>query len=334
MPTIQAFSPYGLDMNVADALGVNFDAEPLAFSSTSLILPTFDGGTFHITGSGFGGFESDNDASLTGTVTDLARFDGGGGALFSVSGMAMPLSTFAAATNLDFVPDLGLSFFSFLNSGADNITGADGQRDNLFGFDGNDTLNGLGGDDILYGNKNDDFVAGGEGNDTVYGGQQNDFVFGENGNDVVYGNFNPDAVYGGAGDDTIYGGQGDDQMFGETGNDVLIGNRGSDVITGGAGADQFVFGFSQGQGTDTIVDFNSAEDVITVNDAINTGTIITYDAGADAMVIVSTSQFEQGQLLRQPDGSTIIEQPSTGQNFIIISGGDFTGEVGTSIFLL
>ncbi|MFZ7344651.1 VWA domain-containing protein, partial [Avibacterium volantium] len=52
---------------------------------------------------------------------------------------------------------------------------------------------------------------------------------------------------------------GNDTINGGNGNDIIIGGGGNDTLTGGAGADQFVYSLKDGNGDDTITDFNAAE---------------------------------------------------------------------------
>jgi hypothetical protein len=114
-------------------------------------------------------------------------------------------------------------------AGADTLTGTAGE-DQLIGDRGNDSLFGLGGHDIL---------DGGQGDDKVYGGDGNDHL------------------YGGAGNDALDGGSGADQLFGGPGDDVLVG---------GSGADSFHFGASGG--SDVVLDFNTAQDALVLDDGV------------------------------------------------------------------
>ena len=74
---------------------------------------------------------------------------------------------------------------------------------------------------------------------------------GRRGNDTIYGRGGWDTIYGGAGEDIIYGGAGSDRIVGGTGDDTLTGGRGRDI-----------FYFWEDHGTDTITDFNVANDTI------------------------------------------------------------------------
>ena len=62
----------------------------------------------------------------------------------------------------------------------------------------------------------------------------------------------------------LNGQAGDDTLNGEGGNDTLIGGLGNDILIGGAGADTFIF--NDGDGTDTIVDFEAGVDSIDLRD--------------------------------------------------------------------
>ena len=129
-------------------------------------------------------------------------------------------------------------------SGADDITGS-GSHNILLGGSGDDTITVNGFCAI---------VRGGSGNDTIYGLDSwwsMETLRGDGGNDTIYGRGGWDTIYGGAGDDTIYGG---------AGRDKLVGGEGDDTLEGGSGAD--IFYFWEDHGTDTITDFNTAEDKI------------------------------------------------------------------------
>ncbi|MEM9008833.1 MAG: hypothetical protein AAGE59_35655, partial [Cyanobacteria bacterium P01_F01_bin.86] len=88
---------------------------------------------------------------------------------------------------------------------------------------------------------------GNGGNDIIFGGEGSDRIGGKAGNDILSGD---------AGDDFIWGDDGDDILMGVTGNDILTGDNSSS----GSGSDTFVFG--NGDGTDTITDFEVGIDFI------------------------------------------------------------------------
>ncbi|WP_299969458.1 Hint domain-containing protein [uncultured Roseobacter sp.] len=75
----------------------------------------------------------------------------------------------------------------------------------------------------------------------------------DSGQEIVGGDGN-DLVTVGAGDDSVEGNFGDDTVIGGAGDDVVEGNDGDDLLTGGTGDDTFVY--LEGEGDDTITDFN------------------------------------------------------------------------------
>lgn len=161
-------------------------------------------------------------------------------------------------------------------------------NDELFGGAGNDNLRGNLGDDMVYGGAGPDTLRGHVGEDSIFGGAGPDLIFSGGGNDIIFatdddsadtlnGNSGADSVEGGAGDDlirgqagldTLLGGAGNDTLRGMQGNDVIFGGGGNDLLSGGpandtltGGADSDIFEFTQGQGSDTVSDFNLNEDL-------------------------------------------------------------------------
>jgi Ca2+-binding RTX toxin-like protein len=150
-----------------------------------------------------------------------------------------------------------------LNSGVKNLFHPRGHN-TIYGSNRNDTIHGSHGNDTIYGNNGNDTIYGNSGDDILYGGNGNDTIYGGNGNDTIYGNH---------GDDILYGGNGNDNLSGGHGNDILVGGTGNDTLTGGAGCDTFRFtsnGVNFGAsnlGVDTITDFSSNEDKISLSKA-------------------------------------------------------------------
>jgi Ca2+-binding RTX toxin-like protein len=93
------------------------------------------------------------------------------------------------------------------------------------------------------------------GKDNLDGGKGNDILKGGGGNDKLVGGT-------GSGKDTLYGGGGNDTLKGGGGRDVLRGDKGDDTLDGGGGADRFVF--KRGDGSDTINNFNTSQDLIQI----------------------------------------------------------------------
>jgi len=83
-----------------------------------------------------------------------------------------------------------------------------------------------------------------------------------------------------SGTSTLFtGGGGDDLFASGGGDDILDGNLGDDVLSGGGGGDLFFYDLVQDEGSDTILDFSTAEgdsfrfeNVADVDNAGNTGT--------------------------------------------------------------
>jgi predicted outer membrane repeat protein len=121
-------------------------------------------------------------------------------------------------------------------------------------------LDGTAHNDTIYAYGGNDVVAGSFGSDRIYGGRGHDTLSGQSGTDTLFGGY---------GNDKLMGGQGNDTLYGQSGNDLLAGGSGADTLVGGAGADTFRFDVLSA--ADEIVDFNSAQDRIMLNDAAFSG---------------------------------------------------------------
>lgn len=71
-------------------------------------------------------------------------------------------------------------------------------------------------------------------------------------------------------DEKFFGMAGNDTLQGGAGDDYLSGGEGRDRLTGGAGADQFVFdvALNRGSNLDSVTDFVSGQDQITLNHGV------------------------------------------------------------------
>ncbi|MEM9002166.1 MAG: Ig-like domain-containing protein [Cyanobacteria bacterium P01_F01_bin.86] len=164
-----------------------------------------------------------------------------------------------------------------VGSEIDNFIQALGGADTVAGGLGVDIIEGGNGDDVLRGDLNErdpqDEVTGGD--DIIFGGEGNDRIGGKAGNDILSGD---------EGDDQIWGDDGDDILMGVTGNDILVGDNGSD----GSGSDIFVFG--NGDGTDTIVDFEVGIDFIgLVEGELTFADLTLIQDGNDTLLGVASS---------------------------------------------
>lgn len=202
----------------------------------------------------------------------------------------------------------------------DNLYGWVGD-DAIFGGQGDDKLAGQGGNDLIQGNAGNDQITTLHGADTVYGGKGDDLIRtgadspGEAG-DFANGNMGDDTLFGGAGADVLLGGRDQDRIFGGEGRDYLSGDLGDDELHGGGGADT-LFGAAGddtiyadagadvvdgGEGADRIfitggggvtVDAGDGDDTIIVNSAGKD--ILLGGAGGDVFEFVTTTRPTAGQ---------------------------------------
>lgn len=169
--------------------------------------------------------------------------------------------------------------------GNDQLFGADGD-DRLEGGNGADRLDGGLGNDVLYGGDGSDILLGGDGADRIETGLGRNYASGGAGNDSIYGGGGKDILMGDEGTDLIYGRDGDDYLSGGAGDDRLFGESGADTLSGGAGRDIYYYNFASDSGRgsgDTIVDFNVAEDRLSISFASKASMYFDFD-GNDALV--------------------------------------------------
>ncbi|MCF2872442.1 Hint domain-containing protein [Octadecabacter sp. G9-8] len=129
----------------------------------------------------------------------------------------------------------------------------------------------------------------------IDGDNTNNTLTGTNGSDTIKGFDGNDSINGGSGNDTLYGGDGDDSITGGGGDDVIVGGRGNDTMAAGSGSPSDTFVIRDGDGNDTITDFdpnepdivdfrmdemNTYQDVLDRMSPFNGGTLITYDNGS------------------------------------------------------
>lgn len=147
------------------------------------------------------------------------------------------------------------------------IIGTSG-NDVLEGSANDDQIEGLAGDDILRGNEGNDLLIGGAGRDHLYGGEGSDTADYSTSNSGViislttFG-FRPYGIgFGGdaTGDrlydiENIVGSNFNDVLIGDNQDNQLEGGTGNDYLIGGSGSDSFVF--KEGDGRDTILDFDT-----------------------------------------------------------------------------
>jgi len=191
-----------------------------------------------------------------------------------------------------------------LSGGSGGGTGGTDSDDTLVGDDADNSLNGFGGNDLIAGGLGNDIITGGDGDDVLRGDLNsrdpqddgmggNDIIFGGEGNDRIGGKAGNDILSGDAGDDFIWGDDGDDIIMGVTGNDTLVGDNGSD----GSGSDLFIFG--NGDGTDTILDF---------------------EVGTDRIGLVEGELMFADLTITQDGSTTLLGVASSGETLAILNG--------------
>ena len=205
--------------------------------------------------------------------------------------------------------------------------GGDGD-DLLVATDGNDTIDGGANSDVILGDAGNDTLTGGTGRDIIRGGSGNDSLSGGDHGDIILGGTGVDTINGDAGNDLLLGGTGDDLLKGGTGNDTLIGGAGNDELWGGAGADTFKY--VENSGSDTIKDFDVANDMfdlslmatalaytdLTITDHTNgTDVEISHTSfGTITLSGVRASQLSESHF-SLPDGTTT--EFTTGENDVV-----------------
>lgn len=231
----------------------------------------------------------------------------------------------------------------------DTLTG--NKADNLIeGGAGDDTINGEDDNDILDGGAGNDTLAGGAGNDTYYVDSEHDRITegADAGADTVFSTNNFElaghienltllgqtAVRGIGNDEAnrIVGNGTDNVLDGKAGDDVLNGGKGSDMLTGGAGADTFVFDAALDGSIDTITDFQSGEDKISLSslvfgmDSVTDGMLAF---GADKATAETRLVYDKDTLYYDADGSgsgnavafakLALDDNQTAQNVFIVA---------------
>ena len=147
-------------------------------------------------------------------------------------------------------------------------------------------------------------------------------VIGDDGDNVIVGGIGNDTLDGGAGNDQIDAGDGNDLVLGGAGNDTLLGGLGDDTLTGGPGSDTFIHR-GEGDGLDTLTDFNRLEDVTTIH-MDGTGSSYTFDPATNTLGLVTTGEgFIFGGTSDSPD-----EVAFRGTEVVFSGGGELRSGEG------
>lgn len=195
---------------------------------------------------------------------------------------------------------------------------------------------------VIVGNRADNTLDGGSGNDTLVGELRDETVFGGRGNksgdDILNGGGGDDRLDGRGGDDRLDGGPGNDTLDGWRGKDILNGGPGNDTLRGNSGitlnggsgndliassgdnntfiggGDQDRFVIRQGNGTNTITDF----------DGVGTGSrpTATAIAEADTLQLEGTKLSVRNMLLTQEDSDLSITFAGINNTKVILENFD------------
>lgn len=125
----------------------------------------------------------------------------------------------------------------------------------------------------------------------------------------------------------IYGYAGNDQLLGGADNDQLVGGAGDDNLTGGFGIDRFVYQ-SLADGSDTITDFSSNEDLLdlsplfasleyTGSDPIADGYLIIQASNQDTLIYASSTGSGQYPELLATLSSVSPDDLAVGKNILV-----------------
>lgn len=201
------------------------------------------------------------------------------------------------------------------------------------------------------GDENDNTLNGTSSADNIQGNGGQDTLDGGGGDDVISGGTGNDSIDGGSNNDTIYGGDGDDTITGGAGDDVIVGGRGDDVMTAGSSSPSDTFVIRDGDGNDTITDFDPFEpdtvrfdmsEMSTYQDVLDristdgSDTVITYDNGSTLRLQnvdpadLSSTNFQfgsgpvclgEGTLIQTPSGLRPIETLRAGELVVTADNG-------------
>ena len=210
-----------------------------------------------------------------------------------------------------------------------NLATASGTENNdlLIGTDEIEEVKGFNGDDVLLGSSGDT-LNGGEGKDTVVyqlkssqitadlanntasdADGENSLIAIEN---IVGSNFG-DRINGNNQSNSLRGGKGSDAIDGSGGDDFIVGGVGADTLTGGGGADNFVY-LSPSESRDTIVDFNSKLDLISVVSSAFSNDLATGSLSESRFTLgLSATNSEQRFIYNNSTGELLYDVDGSGQ---------------------
>ncbi len=161
-------------------------------------------------------------------------------------------------------------------SGIENFIGSD-HADTIFTDENTASVDSGAGNDFVR--------VLGSGDATIDTGDGNDFVLAESGRASVDLGEGNDKLLSYSAEVNVDGGAGDDVIRGGSGDDTIDGGQGDDVLSGGGGQDTFVY--KSDGGTDTILDFDTSQDILDLTDLDITFAdieVVETDRGVDLRV--------------------------------------------------
>jgi Ca2+-binding RTX toxin-like protein len=185
-------------------------------------------------------------------------------------------------------------------------------------------INGNNRPNTLVGTRNDDDINGRGGNDTITARDGDDFVRGGPGGDRISGQRGDDTLLGEGGADNINGGQDDDGIDGGLGDDFVQGGPGINALTGGPGRDTFFI--NPDSEFDTVIDFNSGRDVISINGFSQIKNFKDLD--------IQTNRFNSVIDLGEIENGTAGQQVLTVLDTTNLKAGDFAFSAGPVVVAL
>ncbi|MBQ3726960.1 MAG: hypothetical protein II902_07855, partial [Selenomonadaceae bacterium] len=253
---------------VTEGYALSEDKKSIAYDSTAET-------ALEITGVASEPTISDKQVAVTTATFDstLTVTNNTGEYTFSVASGDYSGKTFTGSATADTVTSQGDNLSINTGAGNDYIKNS-GLNVSINGGNGDDSILGGAGDEYFTGFNGNDYLHGGAGADTLNGGGGDDTLFGAAGDDSLNGGAGNDSMLGGNGNDQLLGGAGDDYLSGGAGNDVLRAGAGADTLWGGAGNDKLYGGdgedtfiYRPNEGTDSIYNYTSGEDLLQIVDA-------------------------------------------------------------------
>ena len=250
-----------------------------------------------------GGFSGDAMAGGLGNDTYVVDHPGDTVVESGSSGTDLVQTTenFTLSANVENLALNGVAPANGTGNALANVISGNPAANLLSGLGANDTLTGFGGNDRLDGGTGADAMSGGAGDDTYVVDNAGDTIAEASGGgtDVVQSTVTVTLsanvemlALNGAGAINGTGNASANTMFGNSAANRLDGDAGADTITGFGGADVFVF--DDGNGADTIGDFqNGADrfDLTAVAGIDDIGDLTIIDNGSTVTVDYGTGNF-------------------------------------------